>query len=144
MKDTVIADPNSVTRVLVHFPTADDLGFDPDATFPAAVSLGGHIAGDPHGGEHGADHAHGAGHAHGGGRHDTAAHEAGSQGAGGHGGAHAHGPEPRVDRLGGDYIGSVAPPAAHHRKDTLQGYVWHCHILDHEDHDMMLRYRTVT
>nr|WP_238981299.1 multicopper oxidase domain-containing protein [Williamsia herbipolensis] len=24
---------------------------------------------------------------------------------------------------------------------TLQGYVWHCHILDHEDHDMMLRYR---
>lgn len=107
MKDTVIADPNSVTRVLVHFPTADDLGFDPDATFPAAVSLGGHEAG-------------------------------------GHGNAHAHGAEPRVDRLGGDYIGSVAPPAAHHRKDTLQGYVWHCHILDHEDHDMMLRYRTVT
>ena len=107
MKDTVIADPNSVTRVLVHFPTADDLGFDPDATFPAAVSLGGHEAG-------------------------------------GHGNAHADGAEPRVDRLGGDYIGSVAPPAAHHRKDTLQGYVWHCHILDHEDHDMMLRYRTVT
>jgi FtsP/CotA-like multicopper oxidase with cupredoxin domain len=25
----------------------------------------------------------------------------------------------------------------------LQGYVWHCHMLDHEDHDMMLRYRVV-
>ncbi|MGN2637834.1 multicopper oxidase family protein [Nocardia takedensis] len=25
----------------------------------------------------------------------------------------------------------------------LQGYVWHCHILDHEDHDMMLKYRLV-
>ncbi|UVE96926.1 multicopper oxidase domain-containing protein [Dietzia sp. B32] len=117
MKDTVIADPNSVTRVLVHFPTADELGFDPDATFSAAVSIGGHA----------------------GGGHGTAGHE-----AGGHGTAHAPGAGPRIDRLGGDYIGSVAPPAAHHRPDTLQGYVWHCHILDHEDHDMMLRYRTVT
>lgn len=26
---------------------------------------------------------------------------------------------------------------------TLQGYMWHCHILDHEDHDMMLRFRSV-
>ncbi|MBM4684725.1 multicopper oxidase domain-containing protein, partial [Rhodococcus hoagii] len=25
----------------------------------------------------------------------------------------------------------------------LQGYVWHCHMLDHEDHDMMLGFRTV-
>ena len=25
----------------------------------------------------------------------------------------------------------------------LQGYVWHCHLLDHEDHDMMLPYRIV-
>jgi spore coat protein A, manganese oxidase len=24
---------------------------------------------------------------------------------------------------------------------TLQGYVWHCHILEHEDNDMMLKYR---
>ncbi len=32
----------------------------------------------------------------------------------------------------------------HHGDSDLQGYVWHCHILDHEDHDMMLEYRTVT
>ena len=115
MKDTVIADPNSVTRILIYFPTADELGFDPDATFPAAVTLPGDVAG------------HGAGVAY-----------------GDHGGPEPHGAAPGIDRFGGDYIGSIAPPAAHHRSDTLQGYVWHCHILDHEDHDMMLPYRTVT
>lgn len=73
-KDTVIADPNSVTRIVVRFPTADELGFDPDAVFGAGMS-----------------------------------------GAGGH------------------HHGAGAAP--------LQGYVWHCHMLDHEDHDMMLRYR---
>lgn len=26
---------------------------------------------------------------------------------------------------------------------TLQGYVWHCHILEHEDNDMMLKYRVI-
>lgn len=26
---------------------------------------------------------------------------------------------------------------------TLQGYVWHCHILEHEDNEMMLKYRVV-
>jgi spore coat protein A len=25
----------------------------------------------------------------------------------------------------------------------LQGYVWHCHILEHEDNDMMLKYRAI-
>ncbi|MFZ2178306.1 MAG: multicopper oxidase domain-containing protein [Rhodococcus sp. (in: high G+C Gram-positive bacteria)] len=68
-KDTVIADANSVTRIVVEFPTADELGFDPDATF--GMSSG------------------------------------------------------------------------HHGGHPLQGYVWHCHMLDHEDHDMMLRYRLV-
>ncbi len=29
------------------------------------------------------------------------------------------------------------------RRDELRGYVWHCHLLDHEDHDMMLKYRIV-
>lgn len=134
MKDTVIADPNSVTRVLMYFPTADELGFDPDATFPAAVSL----AGDPGGLGHRAM-------GHGGSGHDGLDHGAGGGGHGGDDDA-AHGTAPVIDRLGGDYIGSIAPPAAHHRCDSLQGYVWHCHILDHEDHedhDMMLRYRTV-
>ena len=26
---------------------------------------------------------------------------------------------------------------------TLQGYVWHCHILEHEDNEMMLKYRVI-
>lgn len=145
MKDTVICDANSVTRILVHFPTADELGFDPDASFPAAVTIGGT---DP------AGHAEGIGVGS-----VTIPDAAGSAGAhpgpaagggGGHAGHHA-GPHTgaaplghTVDRLGGDFVGSAAPPAAHHRRSTLQGYVWHCHILDHEDHDMMLRYRTVS
>ncbi|MBB5917811.1 FtsP/CotA-like multicopper oxidase with cupredoxin domain [Nocardia transvalensis] len=70
-KDIVRADGGTVTRIIVRFPTADELGFDPDAPF----------SGSSH------DHAH-----------DAA---------------------------------------------ELQGYIWHCHLLDHEDHDMMLRYRVV-
>lgn len=70
-KDTVNCPQNTVTRFLVHFPTADELGFDPDATFtPAATAM----------------------------------------------------PGMNMD---------------------LQGYVWHCHILDHEDDCMMARYRLV-
>lgn len=73
-KDVVRIDGLQVTRIIVRFPTADELGFDPDATFPAPY------------------------------------------------------------------------PVAHdgmEMSSTLQGYMWHCHILDHEDHDMMLRFRTV-
>ncbi|WP_313954608.1 multicopper oxidase domain-containing protein [Frankia sp. EI5c] len=65
-KDTVRCPSNTVTRVLVRFPTADELHFDPDAPFQS-----------PEG-------------------------------------------------------------------ETLQGYVWHCHVLDHEDDCMMLPYRVVT
>ncbi|MDV6232490.1 multicopper oxidase family protein [Rhodococcus cercidiphylli] len=78
-KDTVNTYPGTVTQILVRFPTADELGFDPDATFAGPAAH--------HGGEHGG--------------HDM--------GGGG----------------------------------ELQGYMWHCHMLDHEDHEMMLRYRTV-
>ena len=78
-KDTVNTYPGTVTQILVRFPTADELGFDPDATFAGPAAH--------HGGEH-------AGH---------------------------------------DMGGS----------SELQGYMWHCHMLDHEDHEMMLRYRTV-
>ncbi|RVW00245.1 multicopper oxidase family protein [Rhodococcus xishaensis] len=73
LKDTVVANPGTVTKIVVRFPTAGQLGFDPDATF-AAGTVGAAPPGDP------------------------------------------------------------AP---------LQGYVWHCHMLDHEDHDMMLGYRVV-
>lgn len=69
-KDTVRTDGNMITRIVMRFPTADELGFDPDETFPARAMEG-------------------------------------------------------------------------HEMQKLQGYVWHCHLLDHEDHDMMLRYRTV-
>lgn len=85
MKDTVLADGNMITRILVRFPTADELGFDPDATFlpPAVAPM-----------DHGAS------------RTDS---------------MHSH-PDPNK---------------------KLQGYMWHCHILDHEDHEMMLKYRTI-
>ncbi|RVW00962.1 multicopper oxidase family protein [Rhodococcus spongiicola] len=72
-KDTVVTNPGTVTRIVVVFPTADQLGFDPDATFAAGAA-------------------------------------------------------------------APSPPAL---PPPLQGYVWHCHMLDHEDHDMMLGYRVV-
>ncbi len=65
-KDVVLCPPNSVTRILVRFPTAAQLGFDPDASY------------------------------------------------------------------------GFAPDGT-----PIQGYIWHCHMLDHEDHEMMLRYRVV-
>ena len=64
-KDTVRCPRGQITRVLIRWPTADELGFDPDAPF-------------------------------------------------------------------------TGPDGA-----TLQGYVWHCHMLDHEDHEMMRRLRFV-
>ncbi|MCU1648073.1 MAG: cotA, partial [Nocardia sp.] len=73
-KDTVVAPTGMVTRVSITFPTADELGFDPDAMF----SVGG------------------------------------MAGMGGMGGTMA------------------------------QGYVWHCHLIDHEDECMMARYRLHT
>lgn len=66
-KDTVRCPPAQITRILVRFPTQEELGFDPDAIF------------------------------------------------------------------GTDEMGW-----------PLQGYGWHCHIMDHEDHEMMLRYRLVS
>lgn len=65
-KDTVRCPPGQITRILVRFPTAAELGFDPDRLFSA-------------------------------------------------------------DEQGW----------------PLQGYAWHCHIMDHEDHEMMLRYRLI-
>ncbi|WP_157122238.1 multicopper oxidase family protein [Nocardia violaceofusca] len=62
-KDTVTCPAGMVTRVSITFPTADELGFDPDAMF------------------HSGDHM------------------------------------------------------------MMQGYVWHCHLIDHEDECMMARYR---
>ncbi|MGW0324650.1 multicopper oxidase family protein [Nocardia sp. NPDC003183] len=83
-KDIVRVDGGTVTSIIVRFPTAAELGFDPDATFPRRVPT--ELA---EGHDHG-DHRH-----------------------------------------------------SDHATSALQGYVWHCHLLDHEDHDMMLRYRIV-
>ncbi|MGU3432523.1 multicopper oxidase family protein [Actinomycetes bacterium M1A6_2h] len=88
-KDTVLTNGGTITRIIVRFPTADELGFDPDALFPRPADPG---SMDPGSMNH----------------------------ASGDDGSMDHGPS-----LSGD----------------LQGYMWHCHILDHEDHDMMLRYR---
>ncbi|MFI0937398.1 multicopper oxidase family protein [Streptomyces sp. NPDC021020] len=66
LKDTVRCPWGMVTRMLVRFPSADELGFDPDAAFAAQDGR------------------------------------------------------------------------------SLRGYVWHCHILDHEDDCMMARYRLTT
>lgn len=65
-KDTVRCPPGQITRIIVRFPTEQELGFDPDRTFGSSQFM-----------------------------------------------------------------------------SPLQGYSWHCHILDHEDHEMMLRYRLV-
>jgi spore coat protein A, manganese oxidase len=64
-KDTVRCPPGQITRVLIRWPTVEELGFDPDAPFSAPDGT------------------------------------------------------PR------------------------QGYVWHCHMLDHEDNEMMRRIRIV-
>ena len=92
-KDTVNTYPGTVTRILVRFPTADELGFDPDAKFTAPTSAA----------------------------HDMGGHDMGGHDMGGH-------------DMGGHDMGGGA---------ELQGYMWHCHMLDHEDHEMMLRYRVV-
>ncbi|MGF7123057.1 multicopper oxidase family protein [Rhodococcus sp. AG1013] len=91
-KDTVIADPGTITRIVAVFPTAERLGFDPDATFGVG-EISAPVEASPQMPDHRMP-------------------------------AHA---------------GHDAVPAA----GPLQGYVWHCHMLDHEDHDMMLGFRTV-
>lgn len=80
-KDTVECPTDTITRILVHWPSIEELGFDPDAAIPIppgaeAISPSGH---------QGMDHA--AGH------------------------------------------------------EDIRGYVWHCHNLDHADHDMMQQIR---
>ncbi len=81
-KDVIIAAGFQVTRILVTWPSANELGFDPDATFPAGV---------------------------------LTTHDPGGTGE------HVH--------------------SDHDHHGDLRGYVWHCHMLDHEDHDMMLPIR---
>ncbi|WP_330183697.1 multicopper oxidase domain-containing protein [Nocardia sp. NBC_01503] len=82
-KDTVECPTDTVTRVLVHWPSVDDLGFDPDT--PLTIPPG----------------------------------------------------------------AEAIPPTGTHDMDQLSsapeihGYVWHCHNLDHADHDMMQQIRVM-
>lgn len=89
LKDVVRADGRHVTRVLVRWPTADELGFDPDASFDAPDPMAG------------MDHS----------------------------------TDPET-------AGTPQPLRGTSADQPLRGYMWHCHILDHEDHEMMLRFRT--
>ena len=96
-KDTVLCPEDSVTSILVYWPSVEQLGFDPDAAIPV-----------PHDAEVASGH-----------------HGAPAAAAGGHGGHGGHG--------GAGHGGGAHP--------DVRGYVWHCHNLDHEDHDMMQRIR---
>ncbi|MFW0785693.1 multicopper oxidase domain-containing protein [Gordonia sp. CPCC 206044] len=93
-KDTVHCPEDTVTSLLVEWPSADDLGFDPDAVI--RVPAGAEMVAMSDGGAH---------------------HVTGS--------------------------GSRQPAHRDHQHPQAgtRGYVWHCHNLDHEDHDMMQRLR---
>ncbi|CAM3106127.1 multicopper oxidase domain-containing protein [Prescottella defluvii] len=70
-KDTALVEADAVLTLLVHWPSAEDLGFDPDAPIPVPHDAEGH-----------------------------------------------HGPG-----------------------QEIRGYTWHCHNLEHQDHDMMQQIR---
>jgi FtsP/CotA-like multicopper oxidase with cupredoxin domain len=104
--DTIEAPPGQITRMLVRWPSEDDLGFDPDATFPVPDTVETGAPGTAH--EHAVDPAN-----------------AGTTGATAT--THEHPVQ----------LSSEIQPAP----NLARGYVWHCHVLDHEDHDMMLPFR---
>lgn len=86
-KDTVECPTDTITRILVYWPTPDEIGADPDMAIPIPPD------------------------------------------------AEAMSPTPTTDMSGGMFM-----PAADSTPD-IRGYVWHCHNLDHEDHDMMQQIR---
>ncbi|MFB7721150.1 multicopper oxidase family protein [Nocardia sp. NPDC056100] len=82
-KDTVECPTDTITRVLVHWPAVDELGFDPDVALTVPP------------------------------------------------GAEAIAP---AEMAGMDHVSGAG---------EIRGYVWHCHNLDHADHDMMQRIRVM-
>lgn len=118
-KDTVYAPPGSVTRVLVQWPSQDEMGFDPDAPIPVSDNV---AAGAPT-----APDAYAA---------MASAAPAGS----------AANAAAALDAVCSSNAPSASGalrlnPAVQDSARTVRGYVWHCHVLDHEDHDMMLPVR---
>lgn len=183
-KDTVWAPPGTITRLLVRWPTLEECGFDPDATFVVPSSVEAGAPGMTLAAEHMpmSMHAVNTGPL---GEDEVAAHRAATLPQGGHpAGAHGamgHG-VPGAGRIGAALLGhaghahrersapevprtngamDVARRSAVRRPDgtaiaacrlgpeiqpspsEARGYVWHCHILDHEDHDMMQAFRVV-
>ncbi len=157
-KDTVWAPPGTITRLLVRWPTLEECGFDPDARFivPASVEAG--APGMTLAAERMpmSMHAVNAGPL-------TSEEEGGSMGHAG-AGHHAHhmGSVPTPSAMGRALdAAEVSRRTAVRRPDgtavatcrlgpeiqpaptEARGYVWHCHVLDHEDHDMMQAFRVV-
>lgn len=173
-KDTISAPQGHITRMLVRWPTLDELDFDPDALFtvPSTIEAGApgmslaahampmsmhavNTGPDDHG-EHAqrasraaapapqrsgeTDHRAASGdHAH----HEMglstasasqAAASAAQTRAGGTTAATRGGEATAVCRLSPEI-----QPSPH----EARGYVWHCHVLDHEDHDMMQSLRLI-
>ncbi|WP_366144711.1 multicopper oxidase domain-containing protein [Aeromicrobium sp.] len=64
------------------------------------------------------------------------------------GGGHALADRERARRRPGRHVPTsrrgrqAGDPGHGGHLEQIQDYVWHCHILDHEDHDLMLRFRT--
>ncbi|MCE5287757.1 MAG: multicopper oxidase domain-containing protein [Nocardiaceae bacterium] len=91
-KDTVACPVGFITRILVYFPSRDEMGFDPDAPFAVNEPI----------------------------------------------------PTTGMSMPGMSMPGMSMPmPKTTSGSKQAQGYVWHCHILDHEDHDMMLPMRVM-
>ncbi|MGV9825672.1 MULTISPECIES: multicopper oxidase family protein [unclassified Gordonia (in: high G+C Gram-positive bacteria)] len=88
LKDTVHCPEDTVTSLLVYWPSAAELGFDPDAAIEVPD---------------GAERA----------------------------------------QTGPGMSDSVMSHSMNAADEPLRGYVWHCHNLDHEDHDMMQRIRVI-
>ena len=77
----MICPPHEITRIVVQWPTAAELGYNPDVAFVPA------------------------------------------------------GPTAQAQAAAGHHSTAV--------DGKLRGYMWHCHMLEHEDHDMMARFRLV-
>ena len=154
-KDTISAPQGHITRMLVRWPTLDELAFDPDAPFTVPSTLeegapGMSMAAESmpmsmHAVNTGPDdHAEAVAS-----KASTATEvmpgmDHGAMADMDHG-AMPSGPKASPTKTAdptADQVCRLSPeiqPSPH----EARGYVWHCHILDHEDHDMMQSLRLI-
>jgi FtsP/CotA-like multicopper oxidase with cupredoxin domain len=156
-KDTVLAPPGVITSLLVRWPSLDELGFDPDASFtvPSTIAEGApgmsqaaeSMPMSMHAVNTGPDHR------------DRAMDAAdGMEGMAGMGAGTAHvDATPTAPQASSAVVAGASGPPSTPAADAVcrlspeiqptpsqaRGYVWHCHVLDHEDHDMMQSLRVV-